>query len=176
MERERPPQHLARRLRPGAPALLAAAVGAPALAGAPRRRRPRAHELLHAQLAVLAVARVDVHRPVPRAARRGRQRDLARARRARPRDPDRRLDPARRGLPSELHRQVAPLAGGLARHDGVRLRRLGRQRPPLHGLGRHRRALRSRSSRRTRRRGCAPTRRRRPSRGSSPSRSSTRTT
>ncbi len=37
---------------------------------------------------------------------------------------------------------MAPVASHLARHDRVRVRRLGRQRPPLHGLGGHRRALR----------------------------------
>ena len=45
-------------------------------------------------------------------------------------------------LPVELHRQVAPLPSGVARHDRVRVRRLGGQRPPLHGVGRHRRPLR----------------------------------
>ena len=86
--------------------------------------------------------------------------------------------PARRRLPVHLHRQVAPVAVRRARHGGLRLRRLGRQRPALHGLGGNRRALRSRSSPPTRLAGCAPTPPTLTVRGpgSSPSRWSTRTT
>ena len=125
-----------RRPRVAAGGRLASVAGA-AAGGGPRARQP-----LHAQLAVLALAGVAVHRSVHLAARRRRQRDHARARRARSCDPDNRLDPPRRRIPVELHRQVALLAGAVSRHDGVRVRRLGRKRPPLHGLGGHRCALR----------------------------------
>ena len=68
----------------------------------------------------------------------------------RPGDPDRRVSIVRdAGYRSSLHRQVAPLAGAAARHGRLRLHRLGGQRPPLHGLGRHRRALRPGHRRRT---------------------------
>ena len=59
-----------------------------------------------------------------------------------PGDPDDRATPARRRLPHLLHRQVAPLPRGVARPRGVRLLRLVRQRPSLHGLGRHGRRVR----------------------------------
>ena len=71
-----------------------------------------------------------------------RQRDHARAQGADHRHPHARLAARRRRLPLVLHRQVAPLPLPHPRHGGLRLRRLGRQRPPLHGLGRHRRPLR----------------------------------
>ena len=75
-------------------------------------------------------------------ARRRRQHDLPVAHVARPGHADDRLGAAGRGLPVELPRQVALHVRAAPRHGGLRLRRLGRQRPALHGLGRHRRALR----------------------------------
>ena len=99
-------------------------------------------QLLHPLVAVLAEPGQPAHGPLPARPRRDRQRDHARAHRARPRDPDARLDAARRRLPVVVHRQVAPVAVGAPRHGGLRVLRLGRQRPALHGLGRDRRPLR----------------------------------
>ena len=101
-------------------------------------------------------------------------------------DPDPRVAPRRRRLPLLLHRQVAPVPLPHPGHGGLRLRRLGRQRPPLHGMGRHRRALRP-DHRRQRRPVAGPQRRGRrgrptgggsggPSPGSSPWPWSIRTT
>ncbi len=136
------PQHPARRLRPGAAAVLAARRRLPAVAGPAPGRGPRVHRLLHPLLALLPQPGQPVHRSLPRGPRGARQRDHARARRAAHLHPDPRL-PARRGrLPLVLHRQVAPLPLPHAGHGGLRVRRLGRQRPPLHGMGRHRCPLR----------------------------------
>ena len=137
------PQHPPRRLRPGAPALVAAAGHVAALARPAAGRGPRVHRLLHPLVArarpagpacspgatcrghgVLDNVIMPEHDELP---------DL---------DPDPRLAARRRRLPLVLHRQVAPSHVRPARHGGLRLRRLGRQRPPLHGMGRHRRALR----------------------------------
>ena len=57
--------------------------------------------------------------------------------------PDVGLAAARRRLPVLVHREMAPVAVRAPRHGGLRVRRLGRQRPALHGVGRHRRPLRS---------------------------------
>ena len=87
--RPRPtPQHPARRLRPGAPALLAARGVVAALARPAARRGPRVHRLLHPLLALLPEPGQPLHRPLPAGPRGARQRDHARARRAaRPRPP-----------------------------------------------------------------------------------------
>ena len=143
-------EHPPRRVRPGAPARLAAGRRQPPVARAAHGRGPRVHQLLDALVALLAVAGQPDHRPVRAAARHQRQRDHARAPRARPGRADRRQHRAGGRLPLVLHRQVAPLARAAARHGRLRLLRLGGQRPPLHGLGRHRRALRSRHRRQRR--------------------------
>ena len=100
--------------------------GARALAGCRHRCRCRgasacwpragAREPLDAQVAVLAVARLDDHRPVPAGARGVRQPSSGPSTRARPRDPDGRLDPARPATDRPTSGS-GTLAGGPARHD-----------------------------------------------------------
>ena len=142
----RTPQHPAGRLRPGAPAVVAPRRGLPAVAGPAPGRGPRVHRLLHPLLTVLPQPGQPVHRPVPRGPRCARQRDHARARRAAHLHPHARLAARRGRLPLVLHRQVAPVPLAHPGHGGLRVRRLGRQRPPLHGLGRHRASTSIRSS------------------------------
>ena len=116
------------------------------MAGPPPGRGPRVHRLLHPLLALLAQPGQPVHRPLPRGPRGPRQRDHARTRGAAHRHAHPGLAARRSRLPLLLHREVAPLPLPHPRHGGLRLRRLGRQRPALHGLGGHRRPLRSASS------------------------------
>ncbi len=114
----------------------------PPVAGPAPGRGPRVHRVLHPLLALLTQPGQPVHRPLPRGPRGTGQRDHARARRAAPVHADAGLAARRGRLPLVLHRQVAPVPLAHPRHGGLRLRRLGRQRPALHGLGRHRRPLR----------------------------------
>ena len=112
------------------------------VAGAAPGRGPHPRQPLDALGALLAVADHDPDRPARAPAPRGRQHRLPVAPLARHRGAHGRVGAARRRLPVELHRQVAPVLRADARHGGLRLHRLGGQRPALHGLGRHRRALR----------------------------------
>ncbi len=135
-------QHPARGFRSGASAVLAPDGRLAPLARPAPGRWHRVHQLLHPFVALLAQPGQHVHRPLPGRPRGRRQRDHARAPRAADDDPDTRVTAAGRRLSLLLYRQVAPLPLPHTRHGGLRLRRLGRQRPPLHGLGRHRRAFR----------------------------------
>src|SRR3954470_17114419 len=60
-------QHPSRRLRSRTRPTLVAVVGVVAVARTTARGRTRVHQSLHAQFAVLAVARVVVHRSLPAA-------------------------------------------------------------------------------------------------------------
>ena len=140
----RPPsQRPVRRVGPGAGALLAAVLGAPAVAGAPDGRGRRAGQPLDALGAVLALASHDDDRAVP----------------ARPRGRTTTWSfPWHRSLDTAIPTVGSVMGDGGYRSsyigkwhltggptppmEPVRVRGLGRQRPALHGLGRHRRALR----------------------------------
>ena len=139
---------------------MAAALGAPAVAGAAEGRGRRAGQPLD-------TTRRRARRRAPRCSPGGTSPQhgvtttsiLPMHTRARPRDPHRRLAARRRRLPQRATSASGTSPGGAdAAMDGVRLRRLGGQRPALHGLGRHRACTSIRSSRRTRRPGgCVPT-------------------
>ena len=100
--------------------------------------------LLHPLVALFAQSSQSPDRSLPARTRGDRQRDHARARRARSVGPHHRLAAAGHRLPLVVHRQMASVTGRPSRHGGVRVLRLGGQRSAFHGMGRDRCPLRPR--------------------------------